>query len=329
MTERKRLSEFEILAYADGRLDHAPAQRAEVEAALAESPEDQARVEAYRAQSEALRAAYGERIGEPVPERLRAVLEERGRRRQRMPAMAAAASVAMALLAGAAGWTIAQWQASPGGSAQALLEDSYRDFVEAPSVRDTAPSERIGPVSEERTVAGLGPGGSGGALSNLSKEISLTLHVPDLSDRGYEIVSKETIARGGSETVRITYANGEGDSFGLYLRPRWEEREASLNIDRRGEVSLGYWMDGPLAAAVASRQPPAQTKELAEAVLTEMERSAPESPEIRLPRQIEQEASMQKAPLELGASAPIADTPTRPEPQRGGNGVSGGSNGGR
>jgi len=318
MSEPKTLSEFDLLAYADGRLEHSPAYKAELEAALAESPEERARLEAYRAQTEALRAAYGERIAEPVPERLAAALEEPAPRWRPRPAMAAAASLALALLAGVGGWSVAQWQ-TPGGGAKALLEASYRDFTGARVEAEGAREERVGPVSQ-RTLAGRGAGLAEGALSGLSEEISLTLRAPDLSDRGYDIVDKETIARGGNETVRLTYANASGETFGLYLRPRWQERGGSLNIDRRGEVSLGYWLDGPLAAAVASRRPPEETKELAETVRAQMRRSAPESPEIRLPHRLELEAGRQDEALEVGATAPISRTTPQREQRRDSNG---------
>ena len=63
------VTEDELHAYVDGEL---PADRqAAVEAWLASHPEDAARVAAWRAQAEAIRARYGAVANEPVPERLK------------------------------------------------------------------------------------------------------------------------------------------------------------------------------------------------------------------------------------------------------------------
>ena len=58
------ISETELQAYADGRLDEAT--RAAVEAWLASRPEEAERVADYRRMSEALRTAYDAVLGEPV-----------------------------------------------------------------------------------------------------------------------------------------------------------------------------------------------------------------------------------------------------------------------
>jgi len=291
--DRETRNEFDILAYVDGRLDCLPRRKAEVEAALARSPEMAARVEAYQAQNEALHAAYNGRLTDPVPSRLSEVLETPAARRDRMRPAMAAASLALALLAGVGGWAIARWQSPEIWNAQALLEESYRDFVSAQA------HGREGVTLPRQTIAGLGADSSFGALNRLSEEVSLTLRVPDLSKRGYRIVSKETLAQSGSESVRITYAGAEGEAFHLYLRPRWDERDAALQVARRGQVSLGYWLDGPLAAAIASRMSPERTKELAEAVREEMTTSRAQAPAIRLPRSVGQEASLDDDVLQL------------------------------
>ena len=62
------VTEDELHVYVDGEL---PADRREaVEAWLSSHPEDAARVAAWRAQAEAIRARYGGVINEPVPDRL-------------------------------------------------------------------------------------------------------------------------------------------------------------------------------------------------------------------------------------------------------------------
>ncbi len=103
--------EDELHAYVDGEL---PADRRDaVEAWLASHPEDAARVAAWRAQAEAIRARYGAVIHEPVPDRLtldritrrRRVLGRRSRPRPRWWHSSSAASPA--------GWRAARRRLAP------------------------------------------------------------------------------------------------------------------------------------------------------------------------------------------------------------------------
>jgi hypothetical protein len=100
-----------LMAYADGELD--ASARAAVEAAMRADPEIARRVAQYREQQEKLRAAYESELAEPVPDRLLAVLRDRGsaRRSPRTGSMssrwryALAASVVVAI-----GLAIFAWQ---------------------------------------------------------------------------------------------------------------------------------------------------------------------------------------------------------------------------
>jgi anti-sigma factor RsiW len=60
--------------YVDGRLDTAHRQR--VEEFLAVNPEEAMKVASYRRQIEALHALYDDALQEPVPARLRALLDK-------------------------------------------------------------------------------------------------------------------------------------------------------------------------------------------------------------------------------------------------------------
>jgi hypothetical protein len=65
-----------LMAYADGELD--ASARTAVEAAMRADPEIARRVAQYREQREKLLAAYEPELAEPVPDRLLAVLRDRG-----------------------------------------------------------------------------------------------------------------------------------------------------------------------------------------------------------------------------------------------------------
>jgi hypothetical protein len=67
-----KLSDEELMAYADGEATPFEAKR--IEAAMADDPALAARVARFRAVRRALRTAYDSVVSEPVPERLRALL---------------------------------------------------------------------------------------------------------------------------------------------------------------------------------------------------------------------------------------------------------------
>src|SRR5438874_10483204 len=101
MTDRNSpATEDEFHALVDGEL---PADRREaVESWLSSHPEDAARVAAWRAQAEAIRARYGAVIHEPIPNRL--ALGKIMRDRRSWGTVAAAAAVVAFVIGGIAGW---------------------------------------------------------------------------------------------------------------------------------------------------------------------------------------------------------------------------------
>src|SRR5258708_29759436 len=94
------VTEDELHVYVDGEL---PADRREaVETWLSSHPDDAARVAAWRAQAEAIRARYGAVIHEPIPNHL--ALGKIMRDRRSWSTVAAAAAVVAFVIGGVAGW---------------------------------------------------------------------------------------------------------------------------------------------------------------------------------------------------------------------------------
>ena len=101
MIEREPpVTEDELHAYVDGQL--ADDRRGAVEQWLAEHAEDAARVAAWRAQADAMRARYGAIADEPVPPRFD--IAKLARRDRRWSRLAAAAALLAFVVGGAAGW---------------------------------------------------------------------------------------------------------------------------------------------------------------------------------------------------------------------------------
>src|SRR2546423_13916646 len=94
------ISEEELHAYVDGQI--AGGECAAIEKWLESHPEDAARVAAWRAQAEAIRARYGAVASEPTPPRFD--LERLTRAHHKWSRLAAAAAFFAFLVGGIAGW---------------------------------------------------------------------------------------------------------------------------------------------------------------------------------------------------------------------------------
>jgi len=288
MTSDTRL-DLEMLAYIDGRLDDDPGQKSNVERKLAASPELAARIQAYRAQTEALREAYGGRIHEPVPEQLLAVLDRP--RTNRASSMAAIAAVVLLTVgAGAAGWMLGRGETAPERPKRAFLQGSHKDFV------NSTPGSRV-----------VGTG-KAEPLNWLSEEIFFTLQVPDLSDIGYTIIDKRTVNDGEREMVRLTYRGTDGRSFSLFLRPRWSQRNEDVTVSSEDDVSFAYWRDGPLASAIVAELPSGETASIARRI-----RGALRDPAISQPI-MEANPAVKKNSGPAVADGPVPQTPEQLSP---------------
>src|SRR3954452_5747644 len=103
------VSEEELHAYVDGQI--AGGECATVEKWLESHPEDAARVSAWRAQADALRARYGAVAGEPVPPRFD--LDRLVRADRKSSRLAAAVALLAFFVGGLAGWCgRAAWEGS-------------------------------------------------------------------------------------------------------------------------------------------------------------------------------------------------------------------------
>lgn len=293
MVDHRTVDELDVLAYADGLLDDNPVLKDKVEEWLHASPELAARMRVYRAQSEALREAYGGRVHEPVPDRLLAALEAQPRWRWR-DAARAAALVLLIVVTSVSGWLLGrsdrgvQWTAQ--WSAQDFLTQSYQEYIGMAVDGRILPAERVEP------------------LNWLSEEISLTLRAPDLTELGYAIVDKRTVSDGEHQMVRLVYAHRDGRSFSLFLRPRWDERQRQLHVATENDISLAYWLEGPLASAIASQLSPDETLAIAESV-----RGALLDPDVSQPTMHSDPPAQVRARGEMATSTPPGDNAMVPE----------------
>ena len=229
------VSEAELHAYADGRLE--PARRSAVEAWLAARPEEAERIADYRRLSDALRVAYDPLLAEPVPQRL-----VRVRRSWKRYAMAAGWAVLGVLVGLFAGWKLHDAQPGPAPSADlgavmarraAMAHATY-----SPEVRHPV---EVGADQEAHLVAWL------------SKRLGAPVRAPKLDDVGYSLVGGRLLPGDNGPVAHFMYQCTQGTRVTLYVRTEAaHNRETAFRYAKEGNVRVFYWVDRKLGYALSS-----------------------------------------------------------------------------
>lgn len=258
MTRYEPIGELDLYAYADGLLEGDALRRAEIERFLASDPAAAAHVAEIQAQNREIREAYGSAIAHPVPDRIMAVLTQPPRHQGRRLAAASAAGVLL-LAAVGAGWLVGH------------RDDADRWALEE-FARGAAAQHQVSATANGVQPVGGSPSGVE-PLAWLNERLALEITAPDLTVEGFALVGKSRVGLSDDGSVQLVYRNDEGALLSLFLRPRWEERSNPMQVVRSDGVAVHYWLDGPLAFALASNAPAADTERLAKAVHESVGRS--------------------------------------------------------
>ncbi|MFC3675326.1 anti-sigma factor family protein [Ferrovibrio xuzhouensis] len=231
------IGEDDLQAFVDGRLD--AERQVEVAAYLERHADVARRVDGYRRQRDALRAALAPVAEEPVPPELNLarMIEARrrvtaGRARWRM----AAAAVLLVCLGGAGGWGLhsvmpvpAAQLASAAGVAALAQEaaDSYAVYA----------SDHLRPVelrSAERAEL----------VDWAAERLHRRVPVPDLSAAGYRFMGGRMVATPHGAAVLFMYDDDHGTRLVVLSRPMAEQdRTAAMAPYARGKVAGFSWAD--------------------------------------------------------------------------------------
>ncbi|SDF58209.1 Transmembrane transcriptional regulator (anti-sigma factor RsiW) [Limimonas halophila] len=262
MTTDDSITDLDLLAYADGRLDAGRAAR--VEAYLAERPALRDQIADFARQNADLHACFDRYAEAEIPERMRAVLNGARTERPRWPsaAMRAAAAVVLMLAAGVGGW-----YAGAGGM---LQPDGSRDLVARTA------SLHEGEPATEPVSAGTPEGTA--VLDSLRERAALPARAPELRRHGYRLMKVERVEMQGTRGVVLHY-DGRGEQrVDVVLRPRWDETPARVETTTRGDVGLAHWREGPLEVAVAGPRDERELRDLAQALRRSLRASGSGAP---------------------------------------------------
>jgi anti-sigma factor RsiW len=257
------VTEEELHALVDGEL---PAdRRPDVEAWLANHPDDGARVAAWRSQGELLRLRYGGIADEPLPPRFE--LDKLGRSGQPLLRLATAAAVVAAfLLGGVAGWFARPaWDGTPAPKTEA-----------APAVRtvaaDAIDAHKLYVVEVRHPIEV--PADAAHLVPWLSKRIGTQLRAPDLAQIGLKLIGGRLLPGPRGAAALLMYEGPSGERFTLYAA-RATGPDTALRYTVSGQVAAFYWIEGEYGYVVTGPADRELLQKVASATYEQLERPAP------------------------------------------------------
>lgn len=230
-----RISEADLQAYVDGRL--AEPQRIRLEAELAADSELAQQLEAYRAQSEALRAAFQPVLEEPIPVRLLDATRPPRRR-----GWAIAAAILCTVFGGVAGFAVSE----------AYRPAAQVRYAEAPLPARAAIAHAVY-SPEVRHPVEVGADQEAHLVAWLSKRLGAPVRAPKLESVGYRLMGGRLLPGESGPVAHFMYQCEKGTRVTLYVRTEAPDHgETAFRYADEGDVRVFYWVDRTFGYALSS-----------------------------------------------------------------------------
>ena len=267
MNPNQPMTEAELHALVDGQLT--PERQHEIEAYVANRPDEAQRAEAYRAQKRELRALFDPVLDEAPPQR---VLRAAGPRTpwylQRLTA-----GIAIALVSGATGWGLHGGVFNPASSTAlapqgpaSITMASATGFAQRAAVAHAvySPEQRrpveVDAAHEDQLVAWL------------SKRMGAPMKPPHLQAVGYALEGGRLLPGGQGPVAQFMYRDASGSRLTLYVSneigelgtsagtksdtsastPTGANQDTAFRFAREGKVNVFYWVEGPFGYAISA-----------------------------------------------------------------------------
>jgi anti-sigma factor RsiW len=203
-----------------------------------------------------IRRAFRPLAERPIPARMLRALAPRAAwstGRWRWLAASAAAALLLFVAGATSGWYGRALLAPAESAAHTLLADAAAaHVVYTAEVRHAVEV----PATEEEHLA-----------TWLGRRLDLTLRVPDLTDRGYELVGGRLLpAAQGQPAAQLMYQDQGGRRLTLYMRAAPDQERTAFRFSQEGKLSALYWEDGRTAWVLVGELPREQLLALANQV---------------------------------------------------------------
>jgi anti-sigma factor RsiW len=252
MTDPDRpISEDELHAYVDDQLD--TERRPAVLRYLQQHPDIADRVDAYRAQREALRAVFAGVAGEPIPPRLDLETLIQQRLVQRRTPWRAAAAVLFALgVGGAGGWFLHGVVPSPVATLTQLTQEAVANHVVY--------------TADKRRPTELGAEQRDDLARWVSNRLNHKVAPPDLSADGYRYIGGRLAATSDGPAGLFMYDDPQGMRLTVFVLPMSAAKSMPIQHVDAAQVDGCAWIDKGIGYTVVGKLPPAELLRIAELV---------------------------------------------------------------
>lgn len=238
------VSEQDLHAYVDGRLD--AGRRQEVEAHLATDAAAAAKVAAYRRQKAGLHALFDPTLDEPIPPRLRKPVP------RARPALRYAALLGWLAVGLVAGWVARGPGATPLSMASLPQQAAIAHAVYSAEVLHPV---EVGADQEAHLVKWL------------SKRLGNEVRPPDLREAGFQLMGGRLLPGTTGPAAQFMYQDAKGQRLTLYVRTHAPDKhETAFRYEKSDGVGVFYWVDGPLGYALSGELERARLLEVAKLV---------------------------------------------------------------
>ena len=250
--QQQPITEAELHAYVDAQLTSE--RRQDVEDWLATRPLETQRVERYRLQKLALRAAFDPVLAEPVPARVQRAAQPRSAwALQRI-----AAGIAIALIGGAAGWGLRGAMTPNGSSAANAIASAPSAFAQRAAVAHAVYSPDV------RRAVEIDAAHEEQLSTWLSRRMGATMKPPHLQTLGYSLEGGRLLPGGRGPVAQFMYRAESGAKLTLYVSNDVADlggaassagiggAATAFRFAQQGPVNVFYWVDGPFGYALSA-----------------------------------------------------------------------------
>lgn len=222
------ITENDLVAFADGRLDEAREEEVRSWLSLAENAEARGRIEQWQAQTVLLRGALDPVVDEPVPAALSVAIAPRPRSRWFIAAIAATLAGVFVGIGG--GWAI--WGSDDTASASELADIGI-------SAHEVFANEVRHPVE-------VGVDDEIHLVNWLSNRLDFEINPPDLTADGLTLLGGRLIPNEGNAAAQLMYEDASGQRYTLFIARIDEPETTALRYAWVEGVCAYYWIDGAI-----------------------------------------------------------------------------------